>query len=98
MEGLKDWPNMVTLSREEIFLYCDPKLLKLMLFMMTADSSSYTFAVSRKKDEKNSRGYEASNKEMLDSWMKRYRNEKMQLPADRDQKLKNLNFYDAIDE
>ena len=89
---------MVTCTREEQFYFCDPKMLKLMLIMMTADSSSYTFLASKRTDEKNTEGYEQSNKEMLDEWMRRYRSEKIQLPTDRNQALIDLNFYEAIDE
>ena len=69
-----------------------------MLFMLTADSSSYTFLASQRTDENNTKGYENQTKEMLNAWMKRYRNEKLKLPNDRIEKLNEINFYDAIDD
>ena len=35
---------------------------------------------------------------MVNAWMKRYRNEKLQLPNDRNNKLNELSFYDTIDD
>ena len=68
MSGLKVHPPMVELSETEKFYYSDPLLLKYMLIMMIADSSSYTFLYLKEADAANNREFRENNKAMRDRW------------------------------
>lgn len=68
MSGLKQYPPLVELTETEKFYYCDPLLLKYMLIMMIADSSSYTFLYLKEADDKNNREFTENNKVMREMW------------------------------
>lgn len=53
LKGVQKFVPRKILTEPERFMFCDPKLYKLMCVLMIADSSSYNFFHSKKTDLKN---------------------------------------------
>ena len=75
---------MVSLDKNELFLYCDPIFIKLSLILQTEDTSSYVFMESKKKDEQYNQDYKLLNKQIIEFWFSRYRIEKVKKAESRD--------------
>ena len=89
MRGLtKFGGQMVELSDRDIFLYCDPKLLKLMHVMQSTDSSSYVFITNQTGADENTLLFEQANFNMLKIWTAQ--NDK----SEEDSELQKLGYYD----
>jgi hypothetical protein len=62
------------LTKSEINKFCDPKMLKIMLVLMMADSSSYTFLNNSDDEESNNKEFIDSYIRILDKWFQSYEN------------------------
>ena len=73
MRGLSKFgKQMMILDDDELFMYCDPLLLKYMLIMQSADSSSYLFMNKAEEAKLNTLAFEVVNLEMHQIWMRHY--------------------------
>lgn len=73
--GIPEFHNRIDLTREETFLFCDPKFLGLLGILMSADSSSYCFLNKPEQEKENSESFSSQNDKLQEMWIQDFQDQ-----------------------